>query len=287
MKDAEPLSPVIVWAVDFPQLLFFIVGAYLLAQQIVRERGLPPEQTSPWPARWVDFGLWICLVAFALSTGGMIANFFHPIAAGQTVSNYDTLIFGGVEQAVVLLTLVVLLKSRSVLSSAPVNQTTLPLGEVIRQGALAFLTAYPLIALSGQCWQLILERAQAWQPTLKLPEQAVVKLIENQPGLGEICLTVIFAVGLAPVTEELLFRAGLYRFLKSKFPTRVALGLVSLCFAAAHFNILQCVPLFVVGWMLARAYDRTGHVGVPIVFHALFNLNNIVMILLTSFFGHS
>ncbi len=281
MTDDSQLTAALTWAADLSQLLLLVGGTVLLAKQIVRERGQPPENLVPWRVRWPDFGLWMCTIMIALSASSMLLTTVYPLDPGQKLSNFDSLVFGGVGQIAAIAVLLAFLWSRSVLSPAPVNRESWPLTRILGQGALAYLTAFPLICIASQGWQLVIDYAQNLYPQVNLPEQTVVKLIENHPDAGEVCLTLLFAVGLAPLAEELLFRAGIYRFLKGKFSTRAALGITSLCFAAAHANWLQSVPLFVVGWLLARSYERSGHIGVPMVFHALFNLSNIVMMLLS------
>ena len=84
---------------------------------------------------------------------------------------------------------------------------------------------------------------------------------------------------LAPVVEEMLFRAGIFGLLRRK--NRRAAYLVSaLCFAVYHVApyavfapvywlfLLQYVP---VSLLLARCYERTNSIWCPIFFHMLVN----------------
>ena len=57
--------------------------------------------------------------------------------------------------------------------------------------------------------------------------------------------------------------------------------------AAAHANLQEFLPLFVIGLLLTRAYERSGNIAVPMVFHALFNLNNIALVILFPELLHS
>jgi hypothetical protein len=103
-------------------------------------------------------------------------------------------------------------------------------------------------------------------------------------------LLAVFAISggiLAPVNEELFFRAGLYRFFKGRLKPRHALVATNLLFAAAHANLQEFLPLFVIGLLLTRAYERSGNIAVPMVFHALFNLNNIALVILFPEMLHS
>ena len=58
-----------------------------------------------------------------------------------------------------------------------------------------------------------------------------------------------------------------------------------LLFAMMHFNALSFLPLFLLGMLLCRSYERTGNILVPIGFHALFNANNIGLLILQGSHG--
>lgn len=82
---------------------------------------------------------------------------------------------------------------------------------------------------------------------------------------------VVFAVFIAPFCEELFFRAVLYRYLKKRCSMVPALVVTSLLFALAHGNVMQVVPIFMVGMALGLIYERTGSIFAPMVFHAMNN----------------
>jgi hypothetical protein len=95
---------------------------------------------------------------------------------------------------------------------------------------------------------------------------------------------ITLAVVIAPLTEELVFRAGLFRFLRSRAPHWLALGVSAVLFASLHVNwvtlegLTSFVPLVALAVMFSLAYERTGKIGTAIVAHALFNLNTVVLI---------
>jgi membrane protease YdiL (CAAX protease family) len=62
-------------------------------------------------------------------------------------------------------------------------------------------------------------------------------------------------------------------------PRWLALLLPSVLFAGLHANLASFVPLALLGVVFSLAYERTGRIAVPIIAHALFNLNTIVLIL--------
>ncbi len=269
------------WTAAVYEVLLLTVGAYLLARQFHRDRGQPARRIAPWNAGWLDFAAWFFLICFAIS---LASQFFAPTPApgpDQEMSDVRTLQLGCVRQALVLLAQIGIYFLRVDVSPPPLNREPLKLPQIFAQGLQAFVTNYPIIFITGLVWMGALQLTQQFAPEIKTPQQIAVTAISHQTDPGLLLLIIGFAVVLAPINEELLFRAGIYRFLKGKFPVAAALAATSILFALAHVNLLQFLPLFTLGWLLARTYERSGHIGVSMVFHALFNLNTIAIVLLT------
>ena len=85
----------------------------------------------------------------------------------------------------------------------------------------------------------------------------------------------IFAVVIAPVAEEFVFRGMLYPFVKQLGRPRAALFGVSALFAAIHFDAGTFVPLFALALVLTWLYERTDCLLAPIAAHSLFNATNL------------
>ena len=99
---------------------------------------------------------------------------------------------------------------------------------------------------------------------------------ESAPGSAT---RVTSSVVVAPVTEELIFRRGLFRWLRTRLPRPAALLLPAVLFAALHANLASFPALVVLGVIFSLAYERTGRIGTSIVAHALFNLHTILLVL--------
>jgi uncharacterized protein len=101
-----------------------------------------------------------------------------------------------------------------------------------------------------------------------------------------LVLFALFAVVLAPISEELIFRGGLFRYLRTRVPRWVALLLPAVIFAGPHVNsqtlhgLNSVLPLIGLAVVFSLAYERTGRIAVPIIAHALFNLHTVVLVLL-------
>jgi uncharacterized protein len=102
----------------------------------------------------------------------------------------------------------------------------------------------------------------------------------NVEELGEDNLVAGFAVALAvivvaPVAEELFFRAFFYRALRTRLPVWSAALIDGIVFGSLHFQgtdtaiILPIIALFGVGQCLV--YERTGSLFAVIAIHAAFN----------------
>ena len=110
---------------------------------------------------------------------------------------------------------------------------------------------------------------------------AIVLLAESTDRLLKI-LTVLSAVLLAPILEELVFRGVLYRMLCDRLGSAWPAAVVSGCaFGLIHFPSPQTVPpLIVLGIALSWIYTRTGSLLVPILLHAIFNGKTVLWLFL-------
>ena len=144
----------------------------------------------------------------------------------------------------------------------------------MREGALAFVTALPVVAAVGLVWKYLLDLLG-----VDARPQDLVTLFASTGDHLALGFIIVLAVVVAPITEELVFRIGLFRWLRTRTLRTVALLVPAMAFAALHGNIAAFLPLVALAVHLALAYERVGHPLVPIVAHALFNLNTLVLLL--------
>jgi membrane protease YdiL (CAAX protease family) len=164
------------------------------------------------------------------------------------------------------------------LRKRPAQTPFLPTAPKIRQpllgGVITFLISVPLIGGIGYAWKTLLDFLGH-----SASEQEMIDLFRNADDPALLGFMIVLAAVIAPVTEELIFRAGLYRYLRTRIPRATAFVVPSLIFAFLHGNLTALVPLFVLGVVFAYAYERTGSIAVPMIAHALFNLNTIVLVM--------
>jgi len=130
-------------------------------------------------------------------------------------------------------------------------------------------------------WEHLL--IQLHLPTAK---QEMVEIFFRTASPARLVGLTVMAVVLAPVAEELIFRAGIFRFLRGRAPRLVALVLPALFFALLHVDrtnlngLVTVAPLTALGIVFSLAYERTGRIAVPMLAHALFNLHTVIFLLL-------
>jgi membrane protease YdiL (CAAX protease family) len=117
------------------------------------------------------------------------------------------------------------------------------------------------------------------------PEQVLTGDLVGTP--LQVLLTVLAAVVIAPLAEELLFRGLLHRSLRQRLSIVPATLLSSGLFALVHVDValsqpLALVGLTVVGVVLALAHERTGSLVVPVVIHAVHNAITVVVVILVA-----
>ena len=112
-----------------------------------------------------------------------------------------------------------------------------------------------------------------WAPE----DQRAVELFANANSWWVRGYLAFFAVVLAPVAEEFIFRGVLFPFIKQLgWPKLAWLG-VSFLFALIHLNAPTFVPLFVLALALTWLYEKTDCLLAPIAGHSLFNTANLVL----------
>jgi hypothetical protein len=130
-------------------------------------------------------------------------------------------------------------------------------------GAILLFFAYPLILWSDIITQRLFGGSSS--------RQNIVEFFSGSPTLQQRIAIIVFAIAVAPVIEEFLFRFFLYNVIKRYFGRLVGITFSALLFAAAHAHFPSFVPLFVLGSCFAIAYEWSGSILVAMTMHSLFN----------------
>ena len=92
---------------------------------------------------------------------------------------------------------------------------------------------------------------------------------------GNAVINFISVVIVAPIAEEIVFRAMSYKALKGCMPTVLAMTLSSLVFGILHGTLIWATYAFAIGMLLCWIYDRFNSVLANITLHFAFNLLGI------------
>jgi membrane protease YdiL (CAAX protease family) len=84
-----------------------------------------------------------------------------------------------------------------------------------------------------------------------------------------------------PMAEELVFRGLLYRWLRVRWGVAPSAALSALLFGAVHGQLEVGLGAFLVGIVLALAYERSDSLWPPIIIHAVQNSVSIFLMFLS------
>jgi membrane protease YdiL (CAAX protease family) len=130
-------------------------------------------------------------------------------------------------------------------------------------GAILLFFAYPLILMSDAITQQLFGGGSS--------KQNIVEFFSGSRTIQQRMMIIVFAIAIAPIVEEFLFRFFIYGVLKRYFGRLLCVTFSALLFAAAHAHLPSFVPLFVLGSCFAIAYEWSGSILVAMTMHSLFN----------------
>jgi membrane protease YdiL (CAAX protease family) len=152
-------------------------------------------------------------------------------------------------------------------------------GKQIGSGVLFGMGLYPvMVIVVGGLLTVLLQTVSGEH--VEAPEQVG----EHLPAIGT-ALTIVYAIVIAPIGEELFFRGVLFRSLRDRHGFWVGAVGSSIGFGLIHFipgsvvdAVLLMVVMFFTGLALCFIYERRGTIVVPIAAHMTFNVIGIVLI---------
>ncbi len=250
-----------------------IAGGVLLWRLVLSPAARRCRAASPlpvWDVRPLDFGLWLWGAFMAWFGVGVLA--FNLLGKAGVVGE-ECIVGAGAAAQLAMLGVCLGFRARATGGQgyAPVIRRRLAL----RDGAVTLVMAIPVVFVVALGWRGLMHAAG-------LPDerQELVDFFSTADSPVLLLVLVGLAVVVAPVTEELVFRGGLFHFARGRLPRWAALLLPACIFAALHHNLAGFAPLAALGVIFSLAYERTGNLAVPMVAHALFNLHTVALILL-------
>jgi uncharacterized protein len=260
------------------EIAMAIAGVVLLWRLVLSPtaRAAPPP---PALARWnATFGDFVIFLVFIIG-GSFVAAAVASLMAKTLGLRGDAMtVFTGSGAQLGMLGGVWFYWSGYTRTSS-ISTVKMPRSAILTAGAATFLVSVPLLLITAKLSEVLVD-------ALGLPteRQSLIAMFANADSPLLLAIMIALAIVIAPLTEELVFRAGLFRYLRSRVPGWAAFGVSALLFASLHVNwvtlegLTSFLPLAALAVMFSFAYERTGSIGTPIVAHALFNLNTIVLI---------
>lgn len=256
-------------------LFILCIGVFLLIHEI-RSKKKCPHLVPTSKADWFSFGL----LMWALIMLTFIVQNIWALVPSTLPYPWTHVSLGFSLQLTILAFIVVSALYYPRLFDFPVSRKETSTSYIITQGVLCFLTALPIVWFVNLSWIGVTKLWGHFGFIVELQQQELVKLFAESRSPLLLIAIILFGVIIAPITEEFIFRAGVYRFLKSKMNGLLALAISALLFAWVHHNLLSFLPLFLLGLLLGRSYEKTGSIITPIVFHGLFNANSLIILLM-------
>lgn len=270
------------------EISLLLFGVVLLGQLVFsgkfRARWWHAKQLSHWPLAFAEFLMYM----LALFAGGFVFQSLIRILFGKFISEsadragLEVIFYGaGLDGGALIGWLLFPVLRRAWHTDYGVSPPVeVPItrppdwGKSLLYGVGTVAMALPVIIVLSLGWTSLLE-------ALGLPDdpQDSIAIFANAKSPLVVVGMLLVACVLAPIMEELLFRAGLYRYCRQKLGRSTALLISGLVFGMVHGNWAGFVPLSFLGMMLAMVYEATGSIRVAMIAHAFFNLNSILAIL--------
>lgn len=278
MSRPDEMTPAAWAAIGFEGVL--ILCGLWLTWRLVASPGARAAKAGARLAEWrvspIDFASFLCfgfVGATALSgAAGLIVRHVRMSPDAATIVG-SAVMEGGLLAGLAGYYLLALARLRA----EPFRPALIP---ALRSGLVTFLIAMPLVFATSNVWELALNK-------MGLPDekQELVSILENTSSVALRWLFVAVATFLVPAAEELLFRAGLFRYLRTRVPRWAAIGSTSVLFGVLHVawgdhmaGLPSLLPLIVLAVVFCLAYERTGTIATTIVAHACFNLNTMLLV---------
>lgn len=255
---------------SFLVIEFFVLGATIAVLWFWLKRVLPAKQL-PEP-RWglLDFIAGFC-VWFGVQI--MVDALVTSLAAFEVIRPEVVLAVKAFSLFVVGIPIVWLI-AHMVRTRIHAGEDALGLSRGgVPSGVLAGVTTWAIsifgvIALLAASSVTLVALGQ--EPEQQTTVQAFTEALQNGD-YWTIAGVVALAVVLAPLSEEVIFRGLLFRWLAHRWGVPFGTITSGLAFGLVHMNLMGLVPLSLLGMLLALLYQRTGNLWSVIFMHVTFN----------------
>jgi len=235
-------------------------------------RGLEARPKATW--RWWE--------AIAVYVGAFFAGGIAALPVLELVGDDDLgAIVSTIAAALVILGVLVFWLRRAHPTWVEVLGVPRRWGPEVRAGIVFGIGLYPVVVFVVGLLLVVLFRFLSGE-SVQAPEQ----VSQDLPAIGTLA-TIVYAVVLAPIGEELFFRGVLFRslrdrhgFLGGALGSGFAFGLIHYIPGPALDSLLLMSVMVFTGLGLAYIYERRGSILAPIAAHVTFNVIGLALIYL-------
>jgi len=243
-------------------LLYVVVSAYVYISLIHQISARADPKSFGVDTATRTFGLpeailsGVLIVFLLLNIGASVSHPSIDFSAPTLLGNFLLMVF-------VVLFIVAFLQLRGFDVGSLAGLLRISFLRALSTGAILLFFAYPLILSADVITQRLFGGGSS--------RQNVVEFFSGSRTIEQRIMIIVFAIAVAPLIEEFLFRFFLYNVIKRYFGRFLGVTFSALLFAAAHAHFPSFVPLFVLGSCFAIAYEWTGSILVVMTMHSLFN----------------
>ncbi|HNX05589.1 MAG TPA: CPBP family intramembrane metalloprotease [Opitutales bacterium] len=258
-----------------------IVALVALFLRRHRYSGMPLPGVTAWHLDWMEISaLFILVYSWELLAGPISRKILVvPENPPAGLLAWQAVLDGALLQAGMIAVFLLFSISLPFLRRPAMSTVRLSWPRAIGLGTFYFLCFIPARLALELSWMGLLKWLSGLGLPVSMDEQDIAGVLGSAPPAAFAALIVLAGV-VAPIVEETVFRAGLYRFLKGRFSMWGAVFFSSVIFSGMHINLLVFPTLLLFGISLCLVYEATGSIKVPIAMHAVFNLNSILLIAL-------
>ncbi len=253
--------------------LYILAGIYIYVS-LIRQISTARSTAFNGPTR--TFGLPEAILAAALIFF-LLLNISASLSSRSVQLNTRNLLENLLFTVAVVLFIAAFLRLRGLDLSSLGGFFRITFLRALSTGTILILAAYPVISIADAISQRVLGSGSS--------KQSIVELFSESRTIEQRIMIIVFAVAVAPIAEEFLFRFFLYGVFKRYFGRVVGIAANALLFAAAHTHFPSFVPLFVLGSCFTIAYEWSGSILVSMTMHALFNSVSLTVLAFPEIFS--
>ena len=140
---------------------------------------------------------------------------------------------------------------------------------------LTYLAVLPVFTAAAHAWQYI---GESFGYEYEVPP--IISFLLETDSIISIVIVAVSAVIVAPIAEEVFFRAFTYSALRRRFGVFPSVIVTSVYFALIHADFFSYLPIFILGIALTYLYERRQSIVAPVALHFFHNARVIGTVLL-------